>query len=419
MTAAMHPEDAAPTALICGTFDVGNYGDLLFPIVAAHRLGRLGWRVLPVSPTMQPSGFADALPALPLAEIVDRTRFDAVLIGGGDIIHGWRADFLREYRIGDLPGWAYTALWFGATAAAALADVPVAWNAPGVPSPFPEQPRRLALQPALAAADYVAVRDPASAQFLGSTTEAEIAVVPDTVAELAQVWPRAVLAPMFRALAARKGIGAEEALLAVHLRPGGTGPAAPEAIAARLADFAGARGLVPLLVSIGPSLGDAATLRRLAAALPLRHVCLDDPASLQDVAAAIAASRLYIGNSMHGYITAASYGVPGVIVARPAFRKFAGITRAVGRDADAVPDWETALDRAAGILGERVEIGAPVFAAIETHWQRLASAIADRDAGRARRARFLRALVAGGVATAGFGWLTQPFVTRAGSGRVP
>jgi hypothetical protein len=46
--------------------------------------------------------------------------------------------------------------------------------------------------------------------------------------------------------------------------------------------------LLPVLLSIGPSLGDGATLRALSAAMAGRHVLLDAPARLCDVAAVLA-----------------------------------------------------------------------------------------------------------------------------------
>ncbi len=64
------------------------------------------------------------------------------------------------------------------------------------------------------------------------------------------------------------------------------------------------------------------------------HVLLDDPLGLREIAAAIADAALYVGASFHGYVTAAVYDVPGVMVARPAFRKFGGFLRQTGRMQD-------------------------------------------------------------------------------------
>lgn len=413
---APDPGAARRRALLFGTFDVANYGDLLFPVVAAHRLAPLGWEVVPVSPTMQRTVFEDAMPAEPLGKLPFGLAGDAVLIGGGELVHAWPATFLDEYRIGDLPGWAYPSLWLGASLAGALCDVPIVWNAPGVPSPFPEQLRRMAVEPSLAAADYVAVRDGPSRRFLGSAHRESVSVVPDTIAELARAWPLRSLAPAFEGLVARKGIAADAALMAVHVRTAGLGPTGMGDLAAMLDDFAGTRGLTPVLVAIGPSLEDAQAARALGEAMAQDHVCLDDPLSLREIAAAIAHARVYVGNSMHGYVTATAYGRPGAIVARPSFRKFAGFAEHMGRPDDVVADWQDAFARIAGELGAEVGIPVAVSDALDGHWARVAAAIADPSAGRERRAEFLRRYVANGLAGNGMGWLLAPLSGRRPSG---
>ncbi|WP_226580497.1 polysaccharide pyruvyl transferase family protein [Acuticoccus sediminis] len=407
------PGASGRRALLFGTFDVANYGDLLFPIVAAHRLRPLGWEVVPVAPTMQQTGLEDALQPHALGRLPGGIAGDAVLIGGGEIVHAWPAAFLEEYRVGDLPAWAYPSLWLGASLVGALNDLPIVWNAPGVPSPFPEPLRHTAVESALAAADYVAVRDDASMRFLGTGHSANVIVVPDTVLDLARVWPLETLAPAYTALAARKGIPADAALLAVHVRTAGLGSLAMEDLAASIDAFASARGLTPLLVAIGPCLHDAEAARSLSSALTLPHICLDDPRSLREIAAAIAFSRGYVGNSMHGYVTALGYAKPGVIVARPAFRKFSGIADHVGRAQDVVREWQDGLARLADTLGDTVAVPPSVFDALDRHWSAVAAAIADRDAGRDRRAAFLRRYVSSTLGTAGMGWLLQPVTGRA------
>ncbi|MEJ8571582.1 polysaccharide pyruvyl transferase family protein [Microbaculum marinum] len=412
------PDTSARRALQFGTFDVANYGDLLFPIVAAHRLAPHGWQVVPVSPTKQRTVFGDAPAVESLGNLPAGLTGDAVLIGGGEIIHSWPAGFLQEYRVGDLPAWAYPSLWFGATLAGALSDIPVVWNAPGVPSPFPEQLRRTAVEPALAAADYVAVRDAPGMRFLGSGHQTDVGVVPDTILDLARVWPLDSLRPAFEALAARKDIPAEAALMAVHVRTAGLGPLELADLAAMVDAFSAERGLTPVLVAIGPSLGDAAAARAMSDAMSRPHICLDDPSGLREIAAAIAYSRVYVGNSMHGYVTAHCYDRPGVIVARPAFRKFSGLADHLGRPDDVVSDWPDGLARAAETLGTSVRVPQSVFAALDGHWERVVAAIADPGAGRLRRAEFLRRYVSNGLATSGMGWLLQPVAGRS-AGRAP
>ncbi|MDQ6437380.1 polysaccharide pyruvyl transferase family protein [Mesorhizobium sp. LHD-90] len=404
------PHPSRPrTALISGTFDVGNFGDLLFPIVAAHRLRPFGWNVLAASPTNGSCGLQDAAPSIALASAVGRATIDAVLIGGGEIVHAFPADFVAEYGRAGQANQAYPALWFGATFVASLLDVPIAWNAPGAPAPFSASIRESALDPALAAADYVSVRDEASRRFLQPDGGSAV-LVPDTVADLAHVWPAASLAADFDALCQRKGIVPEDALFAVQARPGGLGNVSPTALAAMIADFAQSRGLTPLLLSLGPSLGDVEVLRQLSQAMPIRHILLDDPAGLREMAAAIANARLYVGNSMHGYVAAACYATPGVIVARPAFHKFVGFACQIDATDDVARNWPDALERAAQRINTRPNHGSSVAPSLDRHWESVAKAIDDPEHGRARRAAFLRLAVTTSFGRDGFDGLLAPLL---------
>jgi hypothetical protein len=410
-TSRTNSPDAPKRILIAGTFDVANYGDVLFPLIAERRLKSLGIDTVPVSPAGTPTAFADAMPVLSVAAMLtDPGPIDGVLIGGGYIVHQRRFDFLREYQDAEVVDWAYPGLWLGATLIGALHDVPVVWNAPGVLFPFSRRVRDDLIAPTLRAADYVSVRDQGSADLLGARDGVDVAVVPDTVIDLARLWPRERLDAPFQALLQRKSAPADGKYLAVHMRALSTGGLGLAVVADWITAFVRAQGLTPILVAIGPSLGDAANACSLAAQLGCPHVLLDDPKSLLEVAAAIGCSELYVGASFHGYVTAAAYGKPGVIVARPAYKKFAGFLSQTGRPQDMAHDWEAALDTAATLLraGAAQRIPQSVHDAADRHWERVVAALADPTAGRQRRRDFLKAYAAYGVAHCGPGWLLAP-----------
>ncbi|PZQ10771.1 MAG: hypothetical protein DI565_19525 [Ancylobacter novellus] len=388
----------ARTAAIFGTFDVSNYGDLLFPIVAADRLSDFGFETLPVSPTDGSTVFADALPATAYSDLLqDDRRLDGVLIGGGEIVHVWRGDFLEEYRAGSLPETAYPSLWFGAGVVAALADAPIAWNAPGAPTPLERNLRRFALEPLVAASDYVSARDKTSAIFIGRGTE--VAVSPDTVAGIARVWPKSSLERECAAFRERAGLSYDARLIALHTRPGRIPDEDLGRIGAQISALATAHGLTPVLVGIGPSLDDGRALAALDRAITVPTVMLDRPRSLVELASVIAGAALYLGTSMHGYVTAAAYDSPGVIVARPGFRKYAGFAEHIGRREDIVRSWDDGLERADALL--RAPRGSlipdSVHAALDAHWERVARAFDAPRAKAAERAAFLRSVVAHSV----------------------
>ena len=119
----------------------------------------------------------------------------------------------------------------------------------------------------------------------------------------------------------------------MHLRARSLGEIPLATVGGWIDEFARAHDLRPILIAIGPSLGDDADARDLSAHVATPHVLLDDPQSLNEIAAAIGSSRLYIGASFHGYVTAACYGKPGALVARPAHKKFSGLLEQTGTKA--------------------------------------------------------------------------------------
>lgn len=346
--------------MLTGTFDVHNYGDLLFPLIAAERLAEWGVTVRAASPTGQGVSWRDTVRPEPLLSALFGPRpYDGVLIGGGNIIHA------RPVTLPDYAGcadWAYGALWLGASLAATQRKVPVLWNAAGVPHAF--EPREAGfVAAAVGASAYVAVRDAASAAFLGA---AGVQVVPDTALGLARLWNKVGLAVEFRQMLERTGADGAARFLAVHVKERSVaGPV--EGLAPLLDAFCTKAGLVPVLIGIGACHGDDVATDRLAAAMTGPRVNLSRPLGLREIAAAIAYSQGYVGASMHGYVTAAAYGVAGVIVGKPKLVKMAGLLAHLGRPQDEAADWAGALALAETFKGQ--PLPAPVGQALDAHWR--------------------------------------------------
>jgi polysaccharide pyruvyl transferase WcaK-like protein len=403
------------SVLLAGMFDMQNYGDLLFPLVARHALAGHGLAPVPMAPTAGPTLLGDALPPVALGDVLaGAVPADAIAVGGGYIIHAQNLDFIEDYDSQGTGAWAGPGLWLGATLAASLRDIPIAWNAPGVPHPFTTAQRTL-VQAACRAAGHLAVRDRGSADLLGAPEDAPACVVPDPVAGIAAMWPRATLAPLFGELLARKGLPAQARLLAIHVRNRSMAGLDPAALGAALGRLARAHGAVPMLVAVGQSHDDPKVARLLAPHIGAPVLLLDDPRGLREITAALAFSAAYVGASLHGYVVAGAYGVPGVLLGRPAYRKFAGFLEHVGRPEDLARDWDGAIALAAARLGQPRHAGMPhaVLAALDRHWAALAAALADPAPRRAARQAFLGAVVAHGLAREGPGWALRPFVNRA------
>lgn len=388
-----------------GTFDVENYGDLLFPLVLERRLAGFGAEIVHVSPVGGPPVWGDCVPSIPVDE-AESLDLDAVIVGGGHIIHAQPSD-VPTYRDAEGGGlFAYADLWLGATLLAGRHGIPIVWNAPGVPAVPPSETAAL-LRWAVGEAAYLAVRDATSRGFLERAGCAgEIAVVIDTAIEVSALWSPDELAAAWREAFASRALPMPDRAIAVHFNARFLAEGVADT-AARLDAFARARQATPILLALGPCHGDAALAREIAAAMTGPHCLIDAPRSLREIAACIRGSQLYVGSSLHGAVTACAFGRPVVLVARESeggHAKFSGflderakLLDPEGEDGSAhVASWADAWDRIEGLWTQdepavaagRSAADRRLGAALDRHWQRLADALQGRgpDAEPVRRA---------------------------------
>jgi hypothetical protein len=297
-----------------GTFDVENYGDLLLPLVLERRLEATASEIVHVSPVGGAAVWADARPSLPVEAALDG-RFDAVVVGGGHIVHAEPTTLERYAADPRTARLGYAALWLGATDLAARLEVPLVWNAPGVPRAFPPALLSVACW-AAAAADHLSVRDPRSlARLRGAGFAGPVEVVLDTAAEVAELWTAAEREAAWREAFSSRGRSPAERSIVFHLnaRYVGSDPGETAACVERIAARWDA---LPILVALGPCHGDDALAAEVAERLGRDALLIDRPRSLREVAACIERSSLYVGSSLHGLITAAAFGRPGIVIGR-------------------------------------------------------------------------------------------------------
>jgi lipopolysaccharide transport system ATP-binding protein len=285
-----------------GTPDAANFGDVLFPVIARHELGRrlgdveltsYGYRSVSAEHWPFPVRSLGALPA----EISD---YDLLLIGGGHIVHD-NPRIATGYAPTDLRVHQPLGLWLVPALLAQAARVPVAWNAVGVADSLAPWLAPLA-HTAVTGSAYVAVRSEGSARSLATfAPEAELRVVPDTAFGAPAVIDAAAL-DTARELVAAAGIG-EQGYVLVQSAGGLTavGAAVEEALHA-----ARERDLAVLEVPAGPVLGDgSASLEIFGDVATLEQ--WPEPAVLT---ALIAGAAAVISESLHVGIVAFAAGVP-------------------------------------------------------------------------------------------------------------
>jgi GT2 family glycosyltransferase/spore maturation protein CgeB len=376
----------APTIAIVGTFDVANFGDLLFPELARHELERriAGARIRRYSyrPMSSPPWPYPVRPVEDLATEIDDV--DLLLVGGGHLVR-----FDKAVAPGYEPTASLlhhpTSYWLSPTLIAASHGVPAVWNAVGVSPATPDWARGL-LASAVDAADYVAVRDPDSlAELRRVAPTAEVAQVPDTAFATADLL--AALGPSAELGKLRESLGIDGPYVIVQPSTRLL-PAAEQIRTAAAAVRRSGRLVVELPIS--PALGDRPGILGLDDVIPVEP--WPDPMT---IAGLIAGAESVVAHSLHLTIVAIGSGVPVFRLAAPEGSKYEAMSRfadvlVIDPDADDLPDRLVAARGRGTPWPDAMEQRAQVA----RHWDRVAASLEDDGPRRARRQRVVRRLLA-------------------------
>jgi hypothetical protein len=331
-----------------GTFDVENYGDLLYPIVFGHLLNKNGSRQVrhysPL-PTMAPqeAGFeTDAINTL----FAQTTGPHNLIIGGGDLLRAdwevfashYSANSHGSYRglrrsVGPVNALNYLlrtkiprgqpAIFFAGrfrsrwlnydNAGPFLIDserLPrgssVSYLSCGVPHEFTAAERE-SVKRVLNQARFIYLRDEQSAEKLRrSGVEREIHVAPDLAVTLSDQFDKSEQMLRGREIVSTIGIDPESSFLCFQCKP--YPDFHEEEIVDELKRYHERTKRPVVLLPIGHCHGDAQFLQDLARRSSglLKYA---DVYSIADIISVIAASDLFIGTSLHGNVTASSYGI--------------------------------------------------------------------------------------------------------------
>ncbi len=299
---AGHQDERGWQVAIFGTFDVENYGDLLFPIIAEAELGR---RLGPVE-LHRFSYHEKRRPEWPYA-VTSLTELpgmaaslDGVLIGGGFLI---RFDKVVAHGYGPPTADIHhpTGYWLTPALIALQHAIPVIWNAPGMHcNDVPPWARPL-LTMALEQSQYVRVRDALTRDTLGALAQhADIDVLPDTAFGLPNLIDEQQPSAEFIRLREHAGLtGPYIVIHAIHVVESFMKLFENHPEAFQDYQF--------LVVPIGPVLGDDPSViaGRLPGAITLSF--WPEPLLMAEI---ISQAQAVIGHSYHLAITALAFGVP-------------------------------------------------------------------------------------------------------------
>lgn len=353
---------------LIGTFDVGNFGDLLFPYVAEHKLRE-------ACPDVSVERFSYrtrrtnewCYDVAPISALQARMQdFDCVIIGGGHLVH-----FSRDIAPGYVPEDGTLphplALWWLPAVAAAYAGVPVGTNALSVDARLPAWGDKF-MASFVSALSYTGVRDPQSRnRLLRAQPDSDVQIVPDTIFSISELVDRAQPTEAFEAF--RSAHGLDRPYVILQPSPG-LRRFTPELLA--LVKAAQARGLAVLELPIGFELGnDPGFYPADWGAIQVRS--WPPPLLLAEI---IANAEASFGISLHLSIVSSCFDIP---VFRPPYERESKFNllddlpniKHLGQGAEFDTRSDSPVSNHAAISQHRE--------ALDLHWQRLAALASTRS----------------------------------------
>lgn len=361
------------TILVFGAFDIENYGDLLFPLIARRRMSHYA-NVHFVSPAGNDELWADCIKPMTTNDAIQSTAgIDGVLIGGGNVIHGPTPDMAPYNQYTATLMHAYPDIWFAAAYVAAMQNCPLLFNAPGVSPTVKQSANAEFLRVVIDLAEYVNARDISGVKLLQTVSpEANIVVTPDTAADIAKFWSKAELTETYRQAFLSRGKRVPKRTLAVHVRKNSL-PRKTAPVSQHLDQIARHTDTVPVIISFGECLRDDEAVRDVARRMRCDKLVLDRPASLLEITACLAHCVGYLGSSFHGCLVASAFGRPSQLVVRQPHAKHTDADHVLLSSNTLVQSWLDVNPRVfdTNTVGRNAGLRTEVYTQLDHHWERV------------------------------------------------
>lgn len=294
---------------LSGTFNVENYGDLMFPEVFKMAMKKRGldFNLFLFSPSQSGKKALDDNTTVYSIDEIDKihskTPFDAVIVGGGALVHYSKIpvklpgnDYFSDYKIHD--SW-YTPIEF-----AVRNNIKVLFNLPQVPYNFSQTTNEISKK-AFESLDYISLRDNISKEYISQLYEngnpPEINVFPDSVCCLPELISADYLSDI-----KNKIIDFDGEYAVIQFNP--QMPVEDEKDLLKVIRKLKSVGLEVLLLPLGYTHNDDTVLLEFNKKYNCGCKLFSQKLNIFEMAAILADCNIYIGASFHGAITAIAYG---------------------------------------------------------------------------------------------------------------
>lgn len=319
---------------LVGSFDVENYGDLLFENIFSFQIRKMieVENIDFFAPKNCKKPFENEKQVYSVVELEDKhlkRAYDAIVIGGGDLIHFHKIMTNMPYISKGLVEYEALYMWLIPLFTSIKYNIPLIWNSPGVPFEFDEKEKKC-VNKMLDFVDYICVRDEKSRKILLDTgTSQKINVCVDTVLSLREVFEKDSMNDYLKSTLLP--IERNDEYIIFHGNANYTDEDIRKCSDVLLKIKNTYRKKIVLL-PIGYALGDMEILEKIANYHPDEFILSSEYLSVFQTIALISNAAVYIGSSLHGLITATSYEVPSIVINNYNAIKIAGFLEKIKRD---------------------------------------------------------------------------------------
>ena len=297
-----------------GTFDLENYGDLLFPIVFEKKIKQYlnVEEILLFSPEGGKMPFYPDKKVYSLNELEEKIKTDninAIVIGGGDLIRydknvapNYGNDYYTTYCLWQLP-----------IILAKKYDIPVIFNNPGVPFNITQTYKEMS-ELLLNSCDYLSVRDVTSKQRLKLLDlNQKINVIPDTILSISDVYNHKFLTEYWKKLKKELGIDYNY-IIFQHNSANITNNSYIKKLQSELKKIIEHSDIHIIFMPIGYVHNDKEKMEKIYDKDNNRMHFINRKLSPIEMLSLISNSNFFIGTSLHGIITSNSYNIPAIAI---------------------------------------------------------------------------------------------------------
>lgn len=295
-----------------GAFDIANYGDHLFPLVFGKELDNYGIEynlfLFSVFNSKQAFNSNNTVYSLEdIEQLHEQFRFDAIIVGGGELIHFNSCMQLLNNNSEDFVNYKIFETWTVPSYMGIKYNIPIIWNSPGGQYKFPDSCNplvKLLCRPV----KYLSVRNyTTKANLISCGIDKDLIFhIPDTAFKISDYYTKEYLSHILKSILP---INKPYIVYHVNRHISQDDLLCISDLLMKYKD----KGFDIVLLPLAYTHNDQQILLKLNELANKSFISFNEMLSLEETISILAYCKLYVGISFHGAVTSISYNNPAII----------------------------------------------------------------------------------------------------------